>query len=201
MTFTWSRTNTQRIEYDWDAPPDWDPYERVEVTEFESWADVVKWAEPLYPAVELPESILKQIPVDLEEAAVSPIDAAATVLRFVQEEIRYLTVVIGEGSHRPSAPALCLDRRYGDCKDKAYLFCTLVKAFGIEAVPALVSTEERSAIANRLPAPTVFDHVIVRMDLPDGRRVWVDPPGSTKAGRFPNVPSANMDSLCPSPPV
>ena len=174
-TYSWRIRDSARVEYDWDSPPDWNPFARVEVSEFGSWADVVNWAEPLYPPVDLPESVLAAIPLSLEDAIESPATAAAIALRFIQEEIRYLSVVIGEGTHRPSNPAVCLDRRYGDCKDKAYFFCNLVKAFGIEAVPALVSTEELEAIANRLPAPTVFDHVIVRMDLPDGRRLWVDP--------------------------
>src|SRR5690606_12491954 len=95
-------------------------------------------------------------------------------LRFVQGEIRYLGVEVGPGSHAPSPPDQVLARRLGDCKDKTLLTVTLLDRLGIEAHPPLVATGLRRAIAQRLPSPGAFDHVIVLAKL-DGQFIWLDP--------------------------
>ena len=66
-----------------------------------------------------------------------------------------------------------MSRRFGDCKDKALLLVTLLRALGTEAEPALVNTEARQAIADWLPSPLAFDHVIVRFVF-QSRTYWVD---------------------------
>lgn len=174
MVLRWSWDRVPAVVFDYDAPPEWDARARIQVSEFASWAEVVAWAQPLYPAAVLDDGQLASLPPEAG-AAYDPVARAEAMLHFVQEEIRYLTVSLGESSHRPSAPHEVVTRRFGDCKDKAYLFCTLLQAAGIRAVPALVNTAWCEGIGDMLPMPHAFDHVIVRVDLPDGRRCWVDP--------------------------
>ena len=52
--------------------------------------------------------------------------------------LRYVAVPLGVNSHRPHAAASVLKNRYGDCKDKANLFNTLLRAQGIAADLVLV---------------------------------------------------------------
>ena len=59
--------------------------------------------------------------------------------------------MIGNGASRPdhcgpSAPDAVYARRWGDCKEKALLMVTMLRALGIEASPALVNTERRDDI-------------------------------------------------------
>ncbi len=165
-----------------DSYPIWyRPYPMVQLAERRTWADVVAWAIPLYPKVDGP------LPKDLESdigqwsKLGDPYAKLQAALRTVQDQVRYFGAEMGENSHRPSAPADTWTRRYGDCKDKAYLLSTILARMGIQAVPALVSTSRGRAVANYVPAADVFNHVIVRIAL-DGKLLWVDPTISQQGG-------------------
>src|SRR5690606_28080296 len=45
---------------------------------------------------------------------------------FVQNEVRYMGVEVGEYSHRANKPEKVFDQRYGDCKDKSVLLSALL---------------------------------------------------------------------------
>jgi hypothetical protein len=164
-----------------DNYPIWfQPYPIVQLAPKRTWSDVVDWALPLYPAV-------SALPADLEVnlaqwARLGNDDARLkAALRAVQEQVRYFGVEMGENSHRPTVPAETWARRYGDCKDKAYLLVTMLGRLGIRAVPALVSTSRGRAIADFTPAASVFNHVIVRVRLGNDT-IWVDPTLTAEGG-------------------
>jgi tetratricopeptide (TPR) repeat protein len=81
----------------------------------------------------------------------------------VQEEIRYLSVALGESSHRPALPAEVVARRWGDCKDKTLLLVTLLRALGLEADPVLVASQSPQLPPRLLPHPDAFDHVVAQL--------------------------------------
>jgi hypothetical protein len=95
--------------------------------------------------------------------------------------VRYLGLEFGVNSHRPTPPGTVFERRFGDCKDKTYLLCAVLQALDIEAAPALVHTGYRARVAERLPSPYAFDHVVARVRLGD-REAWVDPTRSHQRG-------------------
>ena len=155
---------------------DWhESYPSMQFSEFTSWAQVVRWAEPLYALPDpLPDSVRAQA-ATLTRGLASDDDRAVALLQFVQQEIRYLGMELGAGSYRPTPPAEVLARRFGDCKDKPLLFCALARAAGLTAQPALVHTEFLDHIEAWLPTPLAFDHVIAALPGPDGGVRWVDP--------------------------
>jgi lipoprotein NlpI/transglutaminase-like putative cysteine protease len=148
------------------------PWARAQVSEYDSWAEVAAWGETLFPASATPSSVAT-LAADLRRDAASDEETAARALRFVQEEIRYLSVAIGQNAFRAADPVTVLERRYGDCKDKVNLLIALLRRMGFEAWPALVSNQAQHRIADLLPAP-VFDHVIAIIRV-HGRDYWVDP--------------------------
>ena len=95
-------------------------------------------------------------------------------LRLVQSQMRYLGVEVGMNSHLPNPPSLVFDRRFGDCKDKALLTVALLSRLGIDANVALVNTSMQKGLAEGLPNPGSFDHVIVRVVV-DHKPYWLDP--------------------------
>jgi transglutaminase-like putative cysteine protease len=148
--------------------------------------EVVDWALPLYrtappsPAMEERLRGWRRLP--------TPEARARAALRFVQDEVRYLGIELGQSSHRPHAPAEVFARRFGDCKDKSLLLVSLLRALDVEAVAALVDTEDQAAVERRLPSPAAFDHVIVRATL-DGKPCWLDPTRSLERGPIPARPA------------
>lgn len=186
------RTRTDDgTEYVWDlgpvAPlalesylPLWyDPYPWVQFSDHGSWADVARVAAQLFD-VEVGDSV-SQLARSLWLAETSNADRVRAVLRFAQDEIRYLGIELGAGSWRPNEPADVLARRFGDCKDKSVLVASLLGAMGFEAAPALVHTRLGPTLPDWLPTTSAFDHVIVRAEV-DGRTLWLDPTSSHEEG-------------------
>lgn len=168
------------IVHEGGYPVWYQPYPQAQIAVDRSWGDVVAWGLPLYPAVD-------QLPAELEallaewRGMASDQQRITAALRAVQDQVRYFGVEMGENTHRPTAPALTWQRRYGDCKDKTYLLVTLLQRLGIDAVPALVSVENGRAIADYVPSASDFDHVIVRAKH-DGRTMWLDPTMTQQGG-------------------
>jgi len=168
----WQQENVPAVELQSDTPAWYTPNRTLSVSEFASWADVAQWAMPLYddaaavdPTV---QSLADQLAADQD--ATGKVMAA---LHFVQQEIRYLGMEDGIGSHRPRHAADTLYRRYGDCKDKTVLLMALLKAMGFKPSAALVSLDQGAGLPNQQPSPYLFDHVIVTLLL-DGQRLWLD---------------------------
>jgi transglutaminase-like putative cysteine protease len=181
-------------QYLWDLPepappedpgdvPAWYPrWAWVQLGELWRWAEVVEWALPLYSLPSSPSAaILAQ--VEAWRRLPTPSDRARAALRFVQDEVRYVGIEMGSGSHQPNRPELVLSRRFGDCKDKSLLLSALLGALGVRARPALVHTSRGRALDDWLPTPDAFNHVVTRVEL-DGRTLWLDPTRSAQGGRL-----------------
>jgi hypothetical protein len=160
------------------VPFDAHQFRWVQISDFLDWADVNVWALELFSA-QTPPAVLNA-PLRAARAAKTREEAVARVLEYVQNEVRYLSVSLGENSHRPFAPAIVLERGYGDCKDKTLLAVTMLRALNIEAEPVLVATYTTKGLAAMLPSPTLFDHAIVRVTV-NGKRYFLDP---TRLGQY-----------------
>ena len=107
-------------------------------------------------------------------------------LQYVQTNIRYLGSFMGTHSHEPYPVNVIYERRFGDCKDKSIILCTMLKYLGYEAVPALVDTDERKAIKEYLPSHFNFDHAIVHLKL-KGNTYWLDGTRTFQCGHLENL--------------
>ena len=170
-----------------DQVPGWYMvYPLIQVSEYQSWQQVVDWALELYESRQpLPAQLEAQLDAWQDQSG-SREAAMLKAIRYVQEKIRYFGVEIGENSHRPHSPAEVFSRRYGDCKDKAVLLTRLLRRLGVEAYPALVSSELRRGIGDWLPSPGAFDHVITKI-IVDGKIYWVDATQTYRRGNLDSV--------------
>jgi len=163
------------------VPSDIQVYRWIQFSEFNRWSDVNQWALHLFDAPAGGAAIEEA----LREArrAATPQEKVAKVLEFVQNDIRYLSLSLGENSHRPYPPAQVLQRRYGDCKDKTLLMVSMLRELGIDAQPVLVSTYFKKGLDQMLPSPTLFDHAIVRTRV-QGQTYYFDP---TRLGQYGRI--------------
>lgn len=168
---TWDLRDTVAVVDEGDYPRGYIPQPWVQFSEYASWAEVVQWAQTLY-ALPVATGELKAQARSLGGGGPRA-DASHRTLRFVQEEVRYFGIELGQSSHRPSPPQETLARRYGDCKDKTVLLASLLREQGAQAWPALVSYGNGRYVADYLPSPLLFDHVITAADI-DGRSYYLD---------------------------
>ena len=164
------------------APADYSPFRVLQFSEFSGWNDVVSWANDLFQVNDVTDDEFQKV-VEKLRGLPGNEQRVAAALEFVQSEIRYFSVALGESSHRPTPPNIVLQRRYGDCKDKSLLLITLLKALGIQSEPVLLDALRRKAPAKLLPSPAAFDHAIVRVDV-DGKVFYLDPTRLGQHGRL-----------------
>lgn len=189
--YVWHAADVPAVARQGDTPGWYDPYAAVEWSEYRNWAAVARWAEPLYSVPERPRGSLRAEIDRIAASASGPQERLREVLAFVQSEIRYLGVEIGSGSHAPRLPEQVLARRYGDCKDKVLLAVAMLRSLGVSAHPALVHTRLRQAVANTLPMPGAFNHVILRAEA-GGQTFWLDPTRAAQSGSLDRVAQADF---------
>ena len=155
---------------------------KVDISTMKDWAELARWAVGLYQGDEsLPDDFTARLDA-IAKASLAPGERFTEAVRFVQDNIRYVGEELGEGSYVPRRPKTVLARGYGDCKDKALLLAVALRRLGIDAVPALVATSAGARLADRLPSPLQFNHVIVRAVV-DGKVIWIDATGTHRGGR------------------
>jgi transglutaminase-like putative cysteine protease len=190
VEYVWERRDAPGVEYEDSTPAWYDPTPFVQLSEFETWGDVARWAAPLYAPGELSPALKAQI--EGWRRLPSAEERLLAARRFVQDEVRYLGIELGTYSHTPTKPSKVFERRFGDCKDKTLLLTTMLNELGIVARPALVNTELRRGLDGWQPSPYAFDHVVVRAEL-DGRTFWLDPTISYQRGTLMNAPTLGYE--------
>jgi hypothetical protein len=184
--YTWERRDVGSTDAE-DAIPDWyEPWETVQVTEYASWNEVARWADALFRLDDSSQAAVTRLASEIRQAHGGRDAQIVAAIRFVQDDIRYLGIEMGRGSHQPRQPSAVLTQRYGDCKDKALLLAALLRQLGIEAYPALVNTKLRSHLDGYLPSPFLFDHVITQV-LDGGRTYWIDGTLSDQGGTLATI--------------
>jgi transglutaminase-like putative cysteine protease len=180
------------VEYTWDVrhepglrrePPTpvwYDPYPWVQLSEFQKWSDVNRWALRLFTTTN-PPSPEMTTKINEWKKLPAPADRVLAALRFVQEEVRYLGMEDGPGGYEPAQPSVVFARRFGDCKDKSFLLVTILRALKIEAFPVLVNDRRRQELAELEPSATVFNHVLVQVNL-EGQSFWLDTTATYERG-------------------
>jgi len=177
------------------APPDFVRQRMLAFSEYASWQQVAQWANGLFAPPAPAAAAKPAAPSELKAlaqrfaAGANDTERASTALHWVQDEIRYFSVALGENSHRPQVPDEVLRRRFGDCKDKSTLLIAILAQLGIKAEPVLVNARQPTYPQKGIPAPTVFDHVIVRVHL-DGKTYFVDPTRVGEKAAIPLLPTA-----------
>jgi hypothetical protein len=179
--YHWSAEDLPAVEEEDDLPSWFEPYAGIDFSEFHQWKDVAEWGRRVYTTMRPDDAALRPLVDRLRREHPDRESYAVAALQFVQDEIRYYGVEMGEDSHRPTAPSEVLRQRFGDCKDKAVLLCALLAGDSVRAEPVLVDTYSGERLDPARPWPLAFDHVVVRVGL-DGRDYFVDPTVSYQRG-------------------
>lgn len=180
--YDWPVMELKPVTYEGNTPAWYIENKYVFVSEFTNWNEVALWANSLTNGVsmQLPPALLQLADEWEKKAGASKITFAEMALRFVQNDIRYLGIEIGEYTHRPHSPAETFNKRYGDCKDKSLLLAAILRTRDIPADLVLVNTGMKEHVVDWLPGKN-FNHVIVRLKI-DGSVKYVDPTASNQYG-------------------
>jgi transglutaminase-like putative cysteine protease len=178
--YVWSLAKGKQSSGD-DNVPDWFDTDRcVALTDFDSWSGVAHWAQEHFQVSASERTALKKY-LDGQFDGAKKEEILQKAVRFVQDEVRYLGFESGRNSHKPHSPLSVYEQRFGDCKDKSLLLCTILRQYDFEAYPMLVNTSMRSHTSEQPPAANIFDHCVVEVWY-EGKSLYVDPTISNQGG-------------------
>jgi tetratricopeptide (TPR) repeat protein len=146
-----------------------------EASDFRSWAEAARVMLPLYQtAAVVPASgPLRDEVRKISTASADPKVRAEMALRLVEQRVRYVALLMGQGGYVPVSAETTWSRRFGDCKAKTALLLAILHELGIAAEPVAVNPLIGDAVADRLPSFGLFNHVLVRAHI-GGKDYWLD---------------------------
>jgi transglutaminase-like putative cysteine protease len=181
--YEWKFTDLKPIKSKKNVPSWYSSYPIVQASEYKDWKEVIDWACHINTTGPPGTSLKARIAELKKETGDNKELYLQKAIRFVQDDIRYMGIEMGEYSHRPNTPDRILAQRFGDCKDKSLLLVTLLNANGIPASMAYINTYKKQYTADYLPAPDLFNHAIVYTTF-NGKGVWIDPTISYQRGNI-----------------
>jgi lipoprotein NlpI len=181
-TLVFEERSIGKVEVEPSTPSDYPAYRRVQFSEFTGWDDVVAWASRLFQRHGELSQDIRDVLEKLQQRPTEE-DRVVGALEFVQSEIRYFSVSLGESSHRPTQPDVVVKHRYGDCKDKSLLLMTLLEGLGIHSNPVLLTVGMHRGLDEMLPSPQHFNHAIVQATV-NGKIFYLDPTLLGQHGRL-----------------
>lgn len=117
-----------------------------------------------------------------------PREIAERLTAQLHQRVRYTGVEFGQAAIVPNPPRETIARHYGDCKDKATLLVTLLRAAGLDAHLALLRAGETSDIDPELPGFGLFNHAIVFVGGKEP--LWID--ATAENARIGTIPIADQ---------
>ena len=185
MEYIWSLKQMDAFVPDSNVPDWYDGNQYVMASSFSSWGEVASWAARHFQMTQAERGALKKRIGNMFEADEKR-NFALNAIRFVQDEVRYLGFESGLNSHKPHSPLKVFDQRFGDCKDKSLLLCSILHTADIEAYPVLVNTVLRDKVQNNIPSVSAFDHCVVQIKL-DNSVYYIDPTINNQGGTLGNI--------------
>ena len=169
----WTLKGQKRIRFETGMPPWLDLQPCVRFTTLPDWSAVQEWYVKLADSAARADSDIRKQVEEIVRDTDDILGKIRALYLFMQKEIRYVGVELGQSAYKPHRAAECLKNRYGDCKDQAILLKTMLDIIGVEAHVALARIGNESEVNRDLPSPNQFNHAIVHVSGFD-QPLWLD---------------------------
>jgi Domain of Unknown Function with PDB structure (DUF3857)/Transglutaminase-like superfamily len=166
-TYIWQFTNLVGESREILAPPRQGI--ALLVSTFSDWSDFAEWYARISKLTDEVTPEIKAKAAELTRELKTDREKILSVYNYVTS-LRYVAIPLGVNSFRPHAAANVFKNQFGDCKDKANLFNTMLRSLNIDAHLVLVPRFRQAYDA--LPG-LAFNHAISRVTLSD-ETLWVD---------------------------
>jgi len=136
-------------------------YKFLSVSTLSKWQELIDWYKGLLLKQDiLPSNIKKEVKEGVKNITKLE-DKIKWVHNYLFEHTHYIGIELGLNAYKPFSATKVLERKFGDCKDKANLFNTLLNEIGIESEMVLLRTNSLGQIKDSFPPnPRYFNHAI-----------------------------------------
>ncbi|MBU4316990.1 MAG: DUF3857 domain-containing protein [Proteobacteria bacterium] len=182
LVYTWEMENVPQLVYESNMPMDDYLLPAVELSSIQDWKQIDHWAHALFAPNIIPSQSIQKITLETTKGISDRNGKIKAIFEHIQKNIEYIEADLGRGGYAPHSADQVLKNKYGDCKDQSTLFVSMLKALGVEAYPAILTTFPY--MENRIEIPTpYFNHAITYIPHGDGD-LWLDTVATSK---FPNL--------------
>ena len=147
------------------------------------YAPIARQAYELTPAVE--EKMAKVL-----SPARSLDDSIAALHKWVAQDIRYVSIALGQGGYVPRSAEAVVRTGYGDCKDKSMLFLAALRKIGVTGYPVLLNIN--GGERKELPSIAQFNHMIAAVKRGNGYQFADLTAGTHPLGTLPRSEEGNL---------
>lgn len=173
----WRYTRLPSVPVEQSMPSLLDILPYLQYSTAHNWSSIDSWAFKLFDNKITPGSDIKKVASKIAQKYSSRDEKIKAVYEHVQKNIRYVFAHVGRGGFEPHAAPDVLANQYGDCKDQTILMISLLRELGIEAYPALISTDNSIDANPELPG-LPFDHMITFLPATsENEALWIDTTG------------------------
>jgi len=164
-----------------------------------SWQNVADWFSRISQLTYTWDPAMDPVVNEVTSKYKDQEQIAEALYEYVQKSYVYTAIEIGIGGYKPHFTAMTFQKKYGDCKDLAFLYISLLRKAGVEAYPALIDTRSSRFFLAEFPSPTQFNHCIVY--LPKIRKgTWVDcTVKNFRLGEVPAILHGKFALVCDGP--
>jgi transglutaminase-like putative cysteine protease len=189
----WEYRNIPQIIPEHNMPPLAEIACNIRVTTVSSWKEFFSWWNELKDRKTEANDAIREKVAALTEGLQSPEEKAAALFYFIEREIRYVSINLGQSSYEPAIAPEVFANKYGDCKDKSTLLISMLEAAGISASYVLIPTRDIGSLTKDFPYPFQCNHCIVAIEGTEEYQ-FLDPAGETYP--FGYLPSEDQDRDC-----
>ena len=180
-TYTWELRDLPPVTHEPLSPPPTaiTPWLAINLTptpekpaarrSFATWGDVSKWLSEISDAQSSADDAITNKAKQITADSKNEMEKLAAVGRFVQG-VNYVSIQIGTGrggGYRPHPATEVFAKSYGDCKDKANLMRSMLKAIGIKSYLVCIYSGDPNHVRMEWPSPHQFNHCIIAVKVSD----------------------------------
>jgi hypothetical protein len=164
--YIWKVTNLPKFIDEEDSVSEDEIIPYLEISTLDSWDEVSRWYYKICKDAEVPsEEIIKKTEEIIKGKATDE-QKIKEIYNWLRKNVRYIAISLGGHGLKPHKAEEIFHNMYGDCKDKAVLMASMLKAAGIESYVTLINTD--SLIDTDFPYLYSFDHAILAIPSQKG---------------------------------
>jgi tetratricopeptide (TPR) repeat protein len=152
--------NVPRVDIEPSMPGFTEVAPYLHVSTYRSWQDVGRWYWKLVADQLQGDANLTRAARDATARLRTNEEKVRALHRLVIEGTRYVGLEFGIHGYKPYKVTQILQRRFGDCKDKASLLVALLREVGIAADLVLLRTRRSGHVDPEPASLAIFDHAI-----------------------------------------
>jgi len=132
----------------------------IHVSTYKDWKELGRWYWGLIQDQFDLDAETKRLAEKIVEGKSTELEKVKAIYGWVIKNTRYVALEFGIYGYKPRRCVQTVNRGWGDCKDKATVIVSLLKALGIDSTIVLVRTQMRGNTPTTLASLALFDHAI-----------------------------------------